>query len=104
MASHLLYDYRTVDLDPVLRAMLDYAVKLCRDPWAMTETDVQQLGSHGVTDEQILSVVLITCYFSFINRMMQALGQEFSQRRWEAIEKWLTGPARQQAWLMNAAD
>lgn len=47
-------------------------------------------------------VVLITCMFSFMDRLADGLGVELPTGRQEAIEQWLTGPATQQDWLMRA--
>ena len=102
LASHIMHDYRNADLDPVTRAMLDFATKLTREPWSMSETDVVDLREHGLSDEQILSVVLITCTFNFMTRLADSLGVEVPQERQDYVETWLSGPAREQDWLMRA--
>ncbi len=96
-----MHDYSKADLDPQTRGMLDYAVKLTREPWAMQRSDVEQLRSLGLSDEQILSVVLITCDYNFMTRLADGLGVEVAPGRQEAVEQWLTGPAKEQAWLMK---
>ena len=80
LASHVMHDYRNADLDSVTRAMLDFATKLTREPAAMEESDVIALRDHGLTDEQILSVVLITCTFNFMTRLADGLGVEVPAR------------------------
>ena len=102
LASHVMHDYRNADLDPVTRAMLDFATKLTREPWAMRESDVITLREHGLSDEQILSVVLITCTFNFMTRLADSLGVEVPDERQEYVETWLSGPAKDQEWLMRA--
>ena len=99
LASHVMHDYATADLDPQTRAMLDFAASLTREPSSMRESDVQSLRKLGLSDEQILSVVLITCVFNFMTRLADGLGVEFPQRGQEHIRGWLKGPARQQEWL-----
>ena len=32
LASHIMHDYTTADLDPQTRGMLDFTAKLTRDP------------------------------------------------------------------------
>jgi len=81
--------------------MLDFAVKLTREPWAMEEGNVQKLRTMGLSDEQVLSVVLITCLFNFQDRLAESLGVEVPAGRQEAIQQWLTGPAAQQEWLLR---
>ena len=102
LASHLMHDYRNADLDAQTRGMLDFAVKLTVDPGAMERGDVEELRRLGLSDQQILSVTLITCLFNFMTRLADGLGVEVPPGRQEAIARWLTGPAREQAWLMQA--
>ena len=102
LASHVMHDYTAADLDPQTRGMLDFATKLTRDPTSMQKSDVQGLRDLGLNDGQILSVVLITCNFNFMTRLADGLGVELPEGRQENIERWLSGPARQQEWLMTA--
>ncbi len=101
LASHVMHDYRNADLDPQTRAMLDYATKLTREPTNMQETDVIALREIGFTDEQILSIVLITCTFNFMTRLADGLGVEVPQERQKYVETWLASPARDQDWLVK---
>ena len=101
LASHVMHDYRKADLDPQTRAMLDYATKLTREPTNMQEADVKKLREHGLTDEQILSVCLITCTFNFMTRLADGLGVEVSEERQKYVETWLSAPAKEQDWLMK---
>ena len=94
-----MHDYTRADLDPQTRAMLDFAASLTREPSSMRESDVQSLRELGLSDEQILSVVLITCVFNFMTRLADGLGVEFPPRGQEAIMDWLKGPAREQEWM-----
>ena len=102
LASHVMHDYTKADLDPETRGMLDFAVKLTRDPSSMEKADVETLRGLGLSDERILSVVLITCVFNFMTRLADGLGVEVPEGRQEWIESWLTGPAVGQEWLMKA--
>ena len=102
LASHIMHDYTKADLDRETRGMLDFAVKLTREPTNMSEADVKGLRALDLTDEQILSVVLITCTFNFMTRLADGLGVPVPKGRQEAHERWLTGPALQQEWLMTA--
>ncbi len=95
-----MHDYRQAELDPQTRGLLDFSDKLTREPWSMQESDVQRLRELGLEDEQILSVVLVTCLYNFATRVAQGLGVEFPHKDQEAIEEWLAGPARDQKWLM----
>ena len=100
LASHVMHDYTKADLDPQTRGMLDYAAKLTRDPTSMQRSDVKALRELGLTEEQILSVVLITCQFNFMTRLADGLGVEVPPGRQEAHERWLSPAAADQEWLM----
>ena len=95
-----MHDYKQAKLDSQTRGLLDFSVKLSCEPWSMQESDVQRLRELGLEDDQILSVVLITCLYNFATRVIQGLGVEFPHKDQEAIEEWLAGPARGQEWLI----
>ena len=97
-----MHDYTKANLDPETRGMLDFATKLTREPANMSEADVKELRALELSAEQILSVVLITCTFNFMTRLADGLGVQVPEGRQEAHERWLTGPALQQDWLMKA--
>ncbi len=102
LASHVMHDFSQADLDPQTKGMLEYAAKLTKNPTSMEKSDVERLRQLGLTDEQILSVVLITCNFNFMTRLADGLGVKVDDGRQEAAERWLKGPALEQNWLMKA--
>ena len=104
LASHIMHDYTQADLDPKTRGMLDFAVKLTREPWAMKKADVNTLRELGLTDEEVLSVALITCNFNFMSRLANGLGVELGEGRQEQTEAWLSPAAAAQEWLMTAKE
>ncbi|MFQ6012157.1 MAG: peroxidase-related enzyme [Thermoplasmata archaeon] len=67
-------DYREAPLRPEDRAMLDYAAKVTKAPWTMTEKDVEALREAGFTDGEVLDINLIASYFNFVNRVVHGLG------------------------------
>ncbi len=56
--------------------MLDYAVKLTLEPWAMAESDVEILRDAGWSDAAILDINQVTGYYAFVNRLADGLGVE----------------------------
>ncbi|MCH7594705.1 MAG: hypothetical protein IIB27_09345 [Chloroflexi bacterium] len=96
-----MHDYRSMDLDPKTRAMLDYASKLTVHPDSMEESDVESLREAGLSEQEILSTTLITCLFAFMTRLTSGLGVEHKPGRLEQMDRWLTGPARDSDWLMG---
>lgn len=67
-------DYRTAPLSEADRAMLNYAVRLTKDPTAITRDDHEQLRKAGFDDTGILQITLIASWFNYINRVADALG------------------------------
>lgn len=57
------------------RAIIDYAVKLARDPAAMTAADLAPLRAAGYTDAEILDINNAAAVFAWANRLMQSLGE-----------------------------
>ena len=97
-----MHDYTQADLDDQTRGMLDFAVKLTKDPAKNTKADLQKLRDLGLDEQEVLATVLITCFFNFMTRLADGLGVQVPEGRQEAHERWLTGPALQQEWLMTA--
>jgi len=54
--------------------MLDFATKLTREPWTMTEADVAGLRAHGFDDVAIHDVVQVTALFNYYTRLADGLG------------------------------
>ncbi len=68
----------------------------------MEESDVEHLRSIGLTDEQVLSTVAITCVFNFMNRLADGLGVEIQEGREAAMGQWLSDDAkRAHDWLLR---
>jgi alkylhydroperoxidase family enzyme len=56
--------------------MVDWALKLTRNPGRMSETDLEPLRSHGLDDRAILDLALIAAYYAYVNRLASGLGVE----------------------------
>ena len=68
----------------------------------MAEADIHHLRAIGLTDEQILSTVAITCVFNFMNRLADGLGVEIPEGREAIMGQWLSNAAKQaQDWLLT---
>ena len=68
----------------------------------MCESDINGLRAVGLTDEQILSTVAITCVFNFMNRLADGLGVEIPEGREAIMSQWLSDAAqRAQDWLLS---
>ncbi len=69
-------DFRTAPLSDRERAILDYTIKLTRQPSKMVEADVEALRTSGLSDGEILDVCQITAYYAYANRLVDGLGVE----------------------------
>ena len=76
LVDALSTDYRAATLSDTDRTMLDYAVKLTREPWAMQQADVERLREAGFEDTAVLDINQLTGYYAFVNRLAQGLGVE----------------------------
>ncbi len=56
--------------------MLDYAIKLTRQPSKMVKADVEALRTSGLSDGEILDICQITAYYAYANRLVDGLGVE----------------------------
>lgn len=74
-AQRLLDEGIGTPLDARERAIVDYAVKLTRDPAGMTAADLAPLRAVGLSDGDILDVTHATAMFAWANRLMQTLGE-----------------------------
>lgn len=67
-------DYRAAGLTAREVALLDYAVKLTKNPREVGRGDLDALRKLGYTDEQLVDAVQCIGYFNFINRVLDGLG------------------------------
>jgi uncharacterized peroxidase-related enzyme len=74
LAEAIKRDYKTADLEPSDRTMLDYVAKLTLHPYKVTKTDVDSLRDVGFDDVAILQINLIASWFNYINRVADGLG------------------------------
>lgn len=76
LLATLAEDYRAADLSAADAVMLDYAMKLTREPWAIDAGDVAALRDAGFDDRGIHDICAVTAYFAFVNRIADGLGVE----------------------------
>ena len=74
LVAALKADYHGAALAARDRAMLDYAVKLTREPSAVRAEDVAALRAAGLDDPAIHDVAQITALFNYYNRIADGLG------------------------------
>jgi uncharacterized peroxidase-related enzyme len=72
----LVDDYRSADLEAADVAVMDLADKVARDATSVTQDDVDRLRVLGLSDAEILDVVLAAAARCFFSKTLDALGAE----------------------------
>lgn len=70
-------------LDEKHGALLDYVRKLTLEPSSCRKQDVIALREAGASDEEIHGTVQVAAYFSYINRVADALGVDLEPEMME---------------------
>jgi uncharacterized peroxidase-related enzyme len=68
--------YRTAPVDPAMKQLLCFAEKVARDPRQVTPDDIAKLRSEGLSDRAILDATHVAGFFSYMNRVVLALGAD----------------------------
>jgi len=76
--QRFIEDFQSVDLSEREQKIIRYIVKLTLTPYEIEKSDIDVLKNSGFSDEEILNINLIACYFNFVNRIVLGLGVEFS--------------------------
>jgi len=74
LADQVAVNHRKADITPRQRAMLDFAMKVCRASHEMEDADFTALHAHGFDDEDAWDIAAITAFFGLSNRMANATG------------------------------
>jgi len=68
----MVMNYRAAKLNKRQRAMLDFAVKLTVEPWAIEESDREMLRRAGFTARDIWDIAAVAGFFNMSNRVASA--------------------------------
>ena len=74
VADQVATNYRKADITPRQKAMLDFALKVSQEAWAVNDADYATLHDHGFSDEDIWDIGAITAFFGLSNRMANMSG------------------------------
>lgn len=69
LADQIATNYLKADITPRQKAMLAFALKVCKDSASITDADFEALRAHGFSDEDIWDIGAITALFGLSNRM-----------------------------------
>ena len=70
----IVADHRTSGLDEVDVAVMDLAEKVASDATAVTQADIDRLREVGLTDPEILDIVLAAAARSFFSKVLDGVG------------------------------
>jgi uncharacterized peroxidase-related enzyme len=68
----MVMNYRAARLSKRHRAMLDFAVKLTAEPWAVEEDDRAALRRAGFSDRDIWDIAAVAGFYNMSNRIASA--------------------------------
>jgi uncharacterized peroxidase-related enzyme len=69
IADQVAVDWRKAPLSPRMHAVLEVATRLAAEPAAVTEDDLALLAGHGLTQDDVWDVGMITAFFALSNRL-----------------------------------
>jgi uncharacterized peroxidase-related enzyme len=71
-----MHDYRGAGLEPKIRALCDFAVKVTRESANVSRADIDALRAEGWSDPAVHDALQVIAYFNYINRVADAVGVE----------------------------
>jgi 4-carboxymuconolactone decarboxylase len=69
IADQVAINYRKADITPRQKAMLDFAMKVALESYAIGEDDLATLAAHGFDQEDAWDIAGIAAFFALSNRM-----------------------------------
>ncbi len=73
LGERMVMNYRTADLTPRQRAMLDFSVKVTKSSATVEEADRQALRDAGFSDRDIFDIASVAAFFNMTNRVASAI-------------------------------
>lgn len=84
--ARIARDHHDADLEAADVAIMDFAEKAATDPSSVTQTDVDSLRSHGLSDREIFDVAYAVAARAFFATLIESLGTTAEQPMVEALE------------------
>lgn len=69
IADQLASNYRNADISPRQKTMLDYAVKVSTQAYAVNDADYETMRSQGFSDDDIWDTGAIAAFYAMSNRL-----------------------------------
>ena len=86
LVKHLKTDPENAPLEAQDRAMIDFALKLTKQPSGVKREDTEFLQQYGFSEENVVDIVLITCTFNFMDRLADGLGVELDPQMQKIVD------------------
>ena len=72
LGEMLVMNYRVAELEPRMRAMLDFAWQLTTEPWTVADAERDALRKAGLSDTEIFDLSDVIGFFNMSNRFATA--------------------------------
>ena len=69
IADQVAINYRKADITPRQMAMLDFALKVSARAYEVGESDMEELGRHGFSEDDVWDIAAISAFFGMSNRL-----------------------------------
>ena len=69
-------DYRIAPVDSEFKELLRFTEKVARDAGQITADDIARVRAAGFSDRAVLDTAHVAGFFSYMNRVVQALGAD----------------------------
>jgi uncharacterized peroxidase-related enzyme len=69
VADQVAVNYRKADITPRQKAMLDFAMKVAFEAYAVDEPEIDRLKQYGFDEEDVWDVAAIAAFFGMSNRI-----------------------------------
>ena len=69
ISDEIATNYQKANISDRQKVMLDFAVKICNQSYAVNEDDIAILHAHGFSDDDVWDIGAITAFFALSNRM-----------------------------------
>ena len=69
IADQVAINYRKADITDKQKAMLDFAMKVSQQAYAVGDDDIEVLSGHGFTQDDVWDIAAIASFFGMSNRL-----------------------------------
>ena len=69
IADQIAINYRKADITPRQKAMLDFAMTVALEAYAVGDADIAALSAHGFTEDDVWDIAAIAAFFAMSNRL-----------------------------------